>query len=217
MELSITTNNGTFKFFMKPENVGKLLASAFSLSEPGNTKETPLDRSADKETEIEPFPPRTNTESDRVPEFKPVKQHIQIPAPPIRKLAGPGIIDRDGTEETMEQLLKRKQANNDEDGYSGFLHIKCEKCGNVHTYCSKEKIRYSKCMCNHSTRLTGLKRAFVECKCGGTFRYFTNITDDQFEIDCYKCGSPVDMELNSRRQTFITMKDHIHRGGGHHS
>ena len=39
------------------------------------------------------------------------------------------------------------------------------------------------------------------------YKYKTNITDETFEYNCLNCGSPVDLELNSRRNTYVTISD----------
>lgn len=90
--------------------------------------------------------------------------------------------------------------------YKGFLLIKCEHCGKVRGFCSKTPITSSKCDCGGRTELHGLKRAFLKCsKCGNQFKYQTNITDEVFDYSCLNCGSPVDLQLNKRGDTYVTI------------
>lgn len=93
------------------------------------------------------------------------------------------------------------------DGYCGFLIIKCRSCGDVHSFCSKQPIKSYTCpQCNSATELVGMRPAFIHCECGGDFRYRTNIQDKQFTYTCFKCGSPVEMELNGKGNAFVTIK-----------
>lgn len=90
--------------------------------------------------------------------------------------------------------------------YKGFLLIKCEHCGKVMGFCSKTPITSSRCDCGGRTELRGLKRAFLKCnKCGNQFKYQTNITDEVFDYSCLNCGSPVDLQLNKRGDTYVTI------------
>lgn len=90
--------------------------------------------------------------------------------------------------------------------YKGFLLIKCEHCGKVRGFCSKTPITSSKCDCGGRTELHSLKRAFLKCsKCGNQFKYQTNITDEVFDYACLNCGSPVDLQLNKRGDTYVTI------------
>lgn len=93
------------------------------------------------------------------------------------------------------------------DGYRGFLIIKCRSCGNVHAFCPKQPVKSYNCpQCNSTTELVGMRPAFIHCECGGDFKYRTNIQDKQFTYTCFKCGSPVEMELNGKGNAFVTIK-----------
>lgn len=89
--------------------------------------------------------------------------------------------------------------------YKGFLLIKCDKCGAVKGFCAKTPITASRCECGGRTELNDLKPLHLKCKCGSSFTYKTNITDEVFDYPCLKCGSPVDLELNKRRDTYVTI------------
>lgn len=91
--------------------------------------------------------------------------------------------------------------------YKGFLLIKCEHCGKIRGFCAKTPITEHRCECGGRTKLHDLKSAYLKCKCGGQYKYKTNITDETFEYNCLNCGSPVDLELNGRRNTYTTITD----------
>lgn len=103
------------------------------------------------------------------------------------------------------EQVKKEQVEPEE--YKGFLMIKCEKCGTVKGFCAKTPISEYKCECGGKTKLHDLKMVHLHCKCGSYFKYKTNITDERFEYNCLACGSPVDLELNSRRNTYVTVGD----------
>lgn len=91
--------------------------------------------------------------------------------------------------------------------YKGFLLIKCKHCGKLKGFCAKTPISEFSCECGGKTELHGLKMAHLHCKCGSNWKYKTNVTEEKFEYNCLNCGSPVDMELNSRRNTYVTITD----------
>lgn len=93
----------------------------------------------------------------------------------------------------------------DQEGYRGFLIIRCAECGQTKGFCAKTPITTYRCDCGARTELHDLKRVFMNCKCGSTYKYKTNITDERFEHTCLNCGSPVDLQLNGRRNTYITI------------
>lgn len=196
MNLKLETEFGTFAFDLEPVNVRRIIDDAVALAAEEKTKiNDRIRENAEKLQKKEEEQEKTDSRGQI--------QTSSDEAHTFRK-----------TERGAEDFAKTDDRPEFSEGYGGFLHIKCDGCGKTHTYCSKEKIRYSKCQCGHSTKLEDLRRAYVECKCGGKFRYFTNITEESFEISCFHCGSPIDMELNTRRNAFITTKDRIHRGGG---
>lgn len=111
---------------------------------------------------------------------------------------------RGSREEQHEPEGKRRY---EPEEYRGFLLIKCKHCGKLKGFCAKTPIREFSCECGGKTELYGLKPAYPKCKCGSHYRYKTNITEEKFEYNCLNCGSPVDMELNSRRNTYVTISD----------
>lgn len=93
-----------------------------------------------------------------------------------------------------------------ETDYKGFLYIKCEACGNTKGFCAKTPIKEARCDCGHATPLKDLKPLYVHCKCGESFKYRTNLTDDTATINCIKCGSPVDLEYHGKKNVYETIK-----------
>jgi hypothetical protein len=100
---------------------------------------------------------------------------------------------------------EQRQEEREPEEYRGFLLIKCKHCGKLKGFCAKNNITEYTCDCGEKTELHDLKPAFLKCKCGGDYKYKTNATDERFEYNCLSCGSPVDMELNSRRNTYVTI------------
>lgn len=93
-----------------------------------------------------------------------------------------------------------------ETGYKGFLYIKCDACGSTKGFCAKTQIKEARCDCGHATPLKDLKPLYVNCKCGESFKYRTNLTDDTATINCIKCGSPVDLEYHYKNGEYATIK-----------
>lgn len=78
-----------------------------------------------------------------------------------------------------------------QEGYTGFLYIRCEHCEHDNGFCVKSPITESRCRdCGEKTVLENLHRAYFTCECGRHFGYLTNITDPMFEIKCIECGTP---------------------------
>lgn len=92
-----------------------------------------------------------------------------------------------------------------ETGYKGFLYIKCEACGTTKGFCVKSPIKENRCSCGHVTELRNLKPLYVNCKCGDSFKYRTNLTDRVASIDCINCGSPVDLEYHEKNDVYVTI------------
>ena len=93
-----------------------------------------------------------------------------------------------------------------EAGYKGFLYVKCESCGKTKGFCVKTPIKKHRCECGHETMLENMKPLYVKCKCGESFDYQTNLTDDTIPMNCIKCGSPVDLEFHSKKNAYYTIE-----------
>ena len=90
-------------------------------------------------------------------------------------------------------------------GYKGFLYIKCEECESTKGFCVKAPLRESRCDCGHTTPLEGLKPMFVKCKCGESFKYMTNLTENTASMNCIHCGAPVDLVYHEKNRTYETI------------
>ena len=91
--------------------------------------------------------------------------------------------------------------------YKGFLYLKCEECGKLKGFMPKTPIHKYRCDCGHITYLKDMKAMRVSCKCGAKFKYTTNATDSVVSIDCYNCGSPVDLEYHERKHEYLTIEE----------
>lgn len=90
--------------------------------------------------------------------------------------------------------------------YKGFLLIECEDCGKVRGFYAKNPQSVYYCQCGCQTQLRGLRPMFPKCvKCGNTFKYMTNIEDNELTYNCLDCGSPIDLELNKSGSAFVTV------------
>lgn len=98
-------------------------------------------------------------------------------------------------------------AKDEAEGYKGFLHLECEACKEVKSFCVKYPLAVYRCKCGHETELRDLLPAHVKCECERKYTYHTNLPVNSFTIDCMNCGSPVDMELGAKANAFVTVGD----------
>lgn len=95
----------------------------------------------------------------------------------------------------------------DEEGYIGFLHIRCE-CGSTKSFCTKGKMKSFKCgACGKETELKNLKRAYINCECGSHFKYYTNENAEMFDLECLTCGQPVALKYNEKKELYETIRE----------
>jgi ribosomal protein S27E len=92
---------------------------------------------------------------------------------------------------------------------SRYLCVKCEKCGDVRGFFSREAIEYNRCkVCDRKTVLTDLTPAVLKCcYCDGRTVISTNMTEHVVTITCPFCRGPVDFELDSTGTTYRTMEE----------
>lgn len=93
--------------------------------------------------------------------------------------------------------------------YKGFLILKCQHCGKIHDFCAKYSIAYLKCReCGRKTELSEpLNPAYVNCDCGRSSRYLTNLTDTVIEVGCVSCHKPIDLEWNGKKKCYQTIRE----------
>jgi hypothetical protein len=89
--------------------------------------------------------------------------------------------------------------------YKGFLIIQCEHCGKIRGFCARQEMFEYHCTCGEDTLLEDLKIMHMRCKCGAQFRYKTNLKDKNVTRNCLSCGNPVDMALNGKETTYVTL------------
>ena len=93
-------------------------------------------------------------------------------------------------------------------GYSGFLYVKCSHCGKVKAFCTKINIKYYLCReCGRKTDLEDLGPVYINCECGRRAKYMTNMTDEEFEVNCPECGAPVAVTWNKKKKLYEPIRN----------
>lgn len=107
------------------------------------------------------------------------------------------------------EVVPEKPVGEREEGYKGFMHITCSRCGRVKTFFAKERIKAFRCRdCDKETELIPekMRKAYASCKCGTDIHYWTNSEEGAFDISCLNCGAPVTVSWNSKMKCFYTLK-----------
>lgn len=196
MEVTIKTPFGDMNFDMPQEGVSDLLQRAFQIA-------------AGQEPQVEQTP-RTEPQ-------EPPKQPKAVSRPQSRvermfgnfKTGDEATDLTDAPEEVKATIIRNAEElerRDEPQAYKGFLLVKCEECGKIRGFCAKNPATSSRCECGHRTELRDLKPAYLKCKCGSQFKYKTNITDETFDYTCLNCGGPIDVQLNKRRDTYVTIE-----------
>lgn len=105
-----------------------------------------------------------------------------------------------------ENMDKKVQKIEPKKGYSGFLAIRCAKCGMLNEYCGRRKSDHYRCKCGAVTPLHDLVNVYVYCECRHSAIYRTNVTDPVFDISCIYCGMPVTMQWKKKHRCYQTLK-----------
>lgn len=184
MQITMKTPYGDMNFDMPSEKVSDLIQKAFLYAAGGQQPEN-IPQEAPYVSQERP--------KEVQPENKPHRR--------IDSLFG----DFRGSREERREPEGQQEYEPEE--YKGFLLIKCKHCGKLKGFCAKTPIREFSCECGGKTELHDLKMAHLHCKCGSHWKYKTNLAEEKIEYNCLNCGSPVDMELNSRRSTYVTITD----------
>lgn len=179
MEITMKTPFGELNFNMPEKQALDLIQNAFLYASQKEPEETPS---------VAQEPPKAEQ-----PKNKPQSR--------VERLFG------DFRGKAEEKSEPEKPEEHEPEEYRGFLLIKCEHCGKIKGFCAKTPISEFTCDCGEKTELYDLKPAHLHCKCGSNWKYKTNITDETFDYNRLNCGSPVDLELNSRRNTYVTIID----------
>lgn len=90
--------------------------------------------------------------------------------------------------------------------FTGFLYVRCEKCGQERGFCAKTPISSCYCReCGGKTELKNMRQVKIWCECGSSYRYHTNIQDAAFDMPCLNCESPVALEWNENKNRYQPM------------
>lgn len=92
--------------------------------------------------------------------------------------------------------------------YKGFLYIKCGHCGKEKGFSAKNEIDGYYCdECKKQTKfISPLKRMYLNCECGQSSYYYTNMTEDMFDVDCIQCGQLVAVKYNDKKGLYESIK-----------
>lgn len=188
MQITMKTPFGEMNFDMPQEKVSDLMQRAFQYAagqEPPKTS---------------PTAPPVAQEPSKAPDtaIKPQSR--------VERMFG-NFKAAQGAAQSTAPTAAQSEPPKGPESYKGFLLVKCEECGKIRGFCAKTPATSSRCECGHRTELHGMRIAHLECKCGSRFTYHTNITEEVFDYPCLHCGSPVDLRLNKRGDTYVTIKD----------
>ena len=123
----------------------------------------------------------------------------------LLNLAGVGIPEASEIHKPKEYHIEKE---NTEHTYKGFLYIRCPECGAEKGQCSKNgmhSIHCDNCGCNEEFT-EPLIPMYVNCECGGSYKYMTNKKEEMFDIPCLSCGTPVPIRYNWKKNIYETIK-----------
>lgn len=91
--------------------------------------------------------------------------------------------------------------------YRGTLFVKCPHCGREFFYYQNEpSSECTRCNCENTFRLEGMKPIRAYCKCGNQIRAMTNESSSVITITCHTCGAPLDLEYNKKENRYENMR-----------
>lgn len=143
-----------------------------------------------------------------------MKRLDQPAKPPVKAYVEP---DQEETEEsqapepTMDERKKEpprfSKIMNHDDGYIGFVKIKCDHCGMIRSTSLRKRTKIFRCSCGELTRLHDLRPLYTDCRtCGKHFKYLTNLEDEELTVECLECKRPVKIRLNNRKTAYVTVR-----------
>lgn len=140
---------------------------------------------------------------DRLP-FEP--KTLQRPAPQKKRMVQrPDILERAKATQPAESAHRDPEPSN-EAKFTGFLYVRCEKCGQERGFCAKTPISSCYCReCGGKTELKNMRQVKIWCECGSAYRYHTNIQDAAFDMPCLNCEAPVALEWNENKNRYQPM------------
>lgn len=111
--------------------------------------------------------------------------------------------ERTETKDTLQQ-----EETQEEKRYKGFLHLECPNCGTIKSFNSAKEIKGYHCFeCGEDALFEEeLKPLYVNCECGKSYKYMTNMKEQMFDIECLNCGNPVAVKWNEKKQVYETIR-----------
>ena len=91
--------------------------------------------------------------------------------------------------------------------YKGFMYIRCPECGKEKGFFTRQETDHYHCDACGARRIfeKPVKELRLECECGTRLRYFTNLEEPLFDINCFRCGSPVTVSWNGKKKMYMTV------------
>lgn len=180
----ISALSGELHFDMSAENLVQLIGAATRYA-----ADSPASAETAKES-VQEYAKKQEKPANKVERmFGDYKNRIPIPA-------------------VLPKVPAAQRKEQDISEFKGFMYIECEGCGAVRGYYSKMHHDKFHCeCCGHVTQFKSLKTMYPKCsKCGATFKYLTNLDDEHITYACLDCHAPIDMELNKRGSTYVTIR-----------
>lgn len=107
---------------------------------------------------------------------------------------------------TMKPVVVEPKSNSK--GYTGILHLRCDYCGSVKTFCPTSPIDQFVCPnCNRRTLLKDLFRGEYLCSCGRKTYFKTNIEKESFDIRCGSCDSLITMYWDQIEGLYVNFSE----------
>lgn len=144
-----------------------------------------------------------HTAAERLP-FAP--KAFQKPEPQKKRMVQrPDILERAKSAQPAESAHRAPEPPV-EAKFTGFLYVRCEKCGQERGFCAKTPISSYYCReCGGKTELKNMRQVKIWCECGSAYRYHTNIQDPAFDMPCLACEAPVAIEWNEHKGRYQPM------------
>lgn len=221
MQIDIKTPYGNNVFDLSVNEVSSLIQQAYELAE---------DKTKQKNVEPIKEPPEdilevvadawgvvADKEREKVEKQKSAGKTADTAfEKPIKKSRTENLFGDNWRDEVKEMHMEDEQKIYDRhaEGYTGFLYIKCPKCGNVKGFCAKKTTKIHICKeCGEKTELEDLKPMYVHCECGKDSKYYTNMNEERFKCKCIDCGDEVDIQINTRNTAYVTKRKYSNAHG----
>ena len=98
--------------------------------------------------------------------------------------------------------------------FTGFLYVRCEKCGQERGFCAKKRpfLRATAGSAAGKRSSKNMRQVKIWCECGSAYRYHTNIQDAAFDMPCLNCEAPVALEWNENKNRYQPMNSEPPKG-----